>query len=34
MGRKGVMGIGKVGKRKGHGMLSANDGRLSSGELA
>jgi hypothetical protein len=27
MGRKGVIGIGEVGKRKGHGVMSDNDER-------
>jgi hypothetical protein len=27
MGCKGVIGIGQIGKRKGHGVMSENDGR-------
>jgi hypothetical protein len=27
MGRKGVMGVGQIGERKGHGVMSENDGR-------
>jgi hypothetical protein len=27
VGRQGVMGIGQIGKREGHGVMSANGGR-------
>ena len=34
MRREGVIGIGKVGKREGHGVMSENDGRrLLTGTL-
>jgi hypothetical protein len=34
MGCQGVMGVRQIGKREGHGMMSAGDGRTGLGGLA